>query len=382
MAKSNWGHYNPVNIYFGRSERKRILDALDGKHCLIITTVRGRNQILNDEILSKLEKLSHLTWLETVKSNPDILYLKDNISKFAGMSFDAILAFGGGSVIDTAKTFSVALAKNLKNTELEILIQKTKLQENLYPIPLYAIPTTSGTGSEVTPFATIWDYQNKKKYSLSMNEIFPYIAIIDPFLTDNLPYDITLNSGIDAINQAAESIWNKNATPITIKQSTKALKLGFISLTKLLNGETEIYHRDAMAECSLLAGLSISQTRTAICHSISYPITAHFGVPHGLACGFTMPYVLRHNLNYDDGRLTKLAKDFFGENAKNIDLIELFDDLHFSLKIRKRIKSYIPNFEELDKLVHEMNTPNRAGNNMTKVNIEDIRSIIARSWST
>lgn len=380
MIKKEWNHYNPVKIYFGRSERKNLIRVLKGKKCLVVTTKRGRYQILNDKFLSKLEKSSNLTWMDTVQSNPSFFYLKENILKFIDTSFDSILGFGGGSVIDTAKTFSLALNKNLKNVKLESLVEKNKLEKNVFPIPLYTVPTTSGTGSEVTPFATIWDDKNKRKFSLSMKEIFPFMAIIDPFLTDNLPKDITINTGIDAVNQAAESIWNINATPLTIDMSTKALKLGLFSLIKLVNGLPNKRDRDAMAECSLLAGLSISQTRTSICHSISYPITSYFGVPHGLACGFTMPFVLRYNLKNDDGRLTQLSKDLFGKQASKTDLIDLFDKFHSSLKIQERVKSYISSFDKLDKLADKMITPNRAENNMCKVEAKDIKAIIHEAW--
>lgn len=380
VSPQGWRFHNPVVVYFGRSERKQIIERLIGKRCLVVTTARGRIQFNADDILCNLEKSSSLTWLDCVRSNPDLNDLKKIISSFSMIQFEAVIAFGGGSVIDSAKVISVALAAELKLIQLERMIEDSSLLESIHPIPLYALPTTAGTGSEVTPFATIWDSQAKMKYSLSSEAIFPYIAVIDPDLTDNLPPDVTISVGLDAINQAVESIWNKNASPITIALATRALRLGLRSLPNLINEDGGSSDRDGMAECSLLAGLAISQTRTALCHSISYPLTAHFGVPHGLACGFTMPFVLRHNLRGDDGRFTHLAKDLLGDTAARSDLIELFDNFHSALSVRNRVAAYIPSFDDLDQLAGGMLTPNRAGNNLVEIDIVGIRNIIAQAW--
>ena len=138
--------------------------------------------------------------------------------------------------------------------------------------------------------------------------VYPHTALVDSELSDNVPYEITLNTGLDAINQAAESIWNRNMTPMSEMLAHKALEKGMVALQGLQNDLKNPNLRDTMAEVSLIAGLAISQTRTSLCHAISYPLTAHFGIPHGLACAFTMPAVLRHNLTADDGRFQRLAK--------------------------------------------------------------------------
>ena len=160
-----------------------------------------------------------------------------------------------------------------------------------------------------------------------------------------------------------------------------ALKFGFNSLPALPrinegSGNLDKKElRDKMSKCSLLAGLCISQTRTALCHSISNPITLHFGVPHGLACAFSMPDVLKLNLTDDDGRLQNLQK-FLGFS----DIHAEFKKLNKLLQVNERIKKYVPNLKNLLKLSKEMYTSERANNNLVEVNIGTIERILKTSW--
>jgi alcohol dehydrogenase len=203
------------------------------------------------------------------------------------------------------------------------------------------------------------------------------MAFVDADLTDSVPVYTTISTGLDAINQAAESIWNKNANSITLGYAIRALQLGFMALPKLARGVGEKADRDQMAEASVLAGLAISHTRTALCHSMSYPITAHFGVPHGLACAFTMPEVLKHNLSADDGRFRLLSEALVG-SSDVVKLVECFENLNFDLKVSEKVKEKVKSLDDLLKLESEMHTPERAGNNLRPV--RSVASIIKASW--
>lgn len=376
-----WSFYNPVKINFGRGIRKKILTELESNNCLIVTSKRGNHQFRSDEILSKFEEKINTTWLDTVSESPTILDIQQHIDSLEGNDFDTILAFGGGSVIDTAKALAVSLKDINSNLNIKKLLQKKVELAPKKPIPLYAFPTTSGTGSEVTSFATIWDHIEKKKYSLDGESIYPYSAFIDSELTDGLPLEITLSTGLDAINQASESIWNKRASGFTIDLAIKALKLGFSSLPLLIEKNENAKLRNNMSECSLLAGLAISQTRTAVCHSISYPLTAHFGVPHGLACAFTMVEVLKINLKKDDGRFVKVAKNLIGDKYSPFDLPVFFEDLCSRLKVAGRIRSYIPNIELMKNLTGEMYTKERIKNNLAPILSSQMNSILEKSYN-
>ena len=153
------------------------------------------------------------------------------------------------------------------------------------------------------------------------------------------------------------------------------------ALPTLLHDLENLNLRDIMAEVSLLAGLAISQTRTSLCHSISYPLTAHFGVPHGLACAFTMPAVLRHNLSANDGRFRRLAKLLcLEESESKEELLHLFDRLNQQLQVAKRVRAIVGSLEALIALREDMFTPGRANNVLANVNNEVLQSILIQAW--
>ena len=195
---------------------------------------------------------------------------------------------------------------------------------------------------------------------------------MDPALTDNLPKSVTISTGLDAINQAMESIWNKNLNQISERFATASIKNSLYLISKRSFTETD---RDNLSAASLLSGMAINLTRTALCHSISYPITAHFGVPHGLACAFTMPAVLKLNLAFDDGRFQRLSNELCIK-----DLYKEFCKLHKALDVVGSVKKYISNFNDLQAHVSEMYTPERAENNLAYTNNEIITNILRESW--
>lgn len=369
---SSWTFHNPVKLTVGRNCRAMLNDELTQKSLLIVTTKRGRHQLSDDKLLAPLLQKNKIAWVDSVTENPGLSYLQEEIDRLQGQSFDALIAFGGGSAMDAAKAITIALDPACIPHRLLTLLEQPELHAAIRPLPLYTIPTTSGTGSEVTPFATIWHHEIKKKLSLGGEAVFPYAAYVDAALTDTVPIDTTISTGLDAINQAAESIWNKNANSISLAYAHRALKLGFNALPILARGEGGATERDQMAEASLLAGLAISHTRTALCHSMSYPLTAHFGVPHGLACAFTMPAVLRHNIQAEDGRFAQLALSLVGK-PDLVALTACFDNLHEQLSVRERVKAYVPDVKVLIDLQDEMMTPGRAGNNInTDINLNEI----------
>ncbi|MEQ9567325.1 MAG: phosphonoacetaldehyde reductase [Pseudomonadales bacterium] len=314
-SATNWKFHNPVKLTVGRGCRQSLVEELTGKSVLIVTTERGRRQISEDKLLSDLASRCDITWVDRITENPGLTDLQAEIDQLQDGEFDAVLAFGGGSAMDAAKALRIALAGECREHSLKTLLEQPELHRNAKTVPLYTVPTTAGTGSEVTPFATVWHHEIKKKLSLSGPSVFPTEAYVDSALTDSVPPEVTISTGLDAINQAAESVWNKNANSITLAYATRALRLAFAALPLLAKGEGSEEERDRMSEASLLAGLAISHTRTALCHSMSYPITAHFGVPHGLACAFTMPAVLRLNLQAEDGRFRELALALTGTES-------------------------------------------------------------------
>lgn len=287
-----WQHYNPVRLLSGIGVAQRLGDFLPTGRVLLLTSTgmvkRGQAQCLT-------QACPAADWLtQTIAPNPDLDALDDlcgSLRAQQGPSVVAIVAFGGGSVIDAAK----ALALGLRSPYVRPLQQwlREGQREMPDPLPLFCLPTTAGTGAEVTPFATVWDGRSRKKCSLADERLFPVMALLDAQLTRSLPWRETLYTALDTTSHALETLWNRYATPISRTLAIEALRGVVKALPAIESRLDDITLREQLQTASVLAGFAISQSRTALAHAMSYPLTAHYGVPHGLACSFTLPALIR-----------------------------------------------------------------------------------------
>ena len=247
-----------------------------------------------------------------VEPNPEVGWFRARYEGFwkrhAGC---ALVAVGGGSAIDTAKLLQVATGQG--NFEsLFTALAAGRQPEVARAFPLIAVPTTAGTGSEATPWATLWDRSSAtpRKYSLHVEQTWPQAALVDPELTLSAPAAVTRNSALDALSHSLESIWNVNANPVSDTLAVEAARAVIATLPGLIARPDDRELRTAMSRASLMAGLAFSNTRTALAHSISYEMTLRHGVPHGLACSFTLPLVWRLASGMDAARDAVLARVF------------------------------------------------------------------------
>lgn len=159
-----YNFFNPVQIYFGAGVRSNLQNLLASKKYLVVCSGRGKKQFTKDKILQKLIIDKQILWLDTVKESPTLVDIQKQINLMKNEKFDAIVAFGGGSVIDSAKAISVSM--HSKNTSVSIKDLINSADKNILgpPVPLFALPTTAGTGAEMTPFATFWDHIDKKNF--------------------------------------------------------------------------------------------------------------------------------------------------------------------------------------------------------------------------
>ena len=170
-----------------------------------------------------------------------------------------------------------------------------------------AVPTTSGTGSEVTPFATLWTRDGCGKSSIESREIIPNVAILDPDWPRSAGLQQTLFSGLDAISHCIETLWNRHKTPKSIEYAVGGLQRILEVFPRILAGKGSIEDFRIMQSGAMQGGHAISINHTSISHSISYPLTSFFGVPHGLACSFTIPAVW-NRFSETDGRVRSRRK--------------------------------------------------------------------------
>ncbi len=251
---------------------------------------------------------------DRIEPNPDVSFLAPMYERFwcDHSECETVLAVGGGSAIDAAKALMVGTQSG-RFDELVALLSKGGSFVPHRVKALIAVPTTAGTGSEVTPWATIWDHAAGRKYSLHLPQTWPEAAIVDPDLTLTLPRAVTVQSALDALSHALESIWNVNANPISDTFAVAAAREVIATLPRLIENPEDRELRARMALAALKAGMAFSNTKTALAHSISYEMTLRFRLPHGIACSFTLPIVLQRAVGIDPGRDSVLASVFDGD---------------------------------------------------------------------
>jgi alcohol dehydrogenase class IV len=330
------------------------------------------HRLKKDKILKNFVNSPFVTFEFEFGNNPSLVDLQFIASKYYKKNIKAIIGLGGGSSMDAAKISSISIPAYSSGKSIQNLLDNKEILENVSPIKTFQVPTTAGTGSEVTPFATVWDYDLKIKKSLHHKNMYADTAYIDPDFLIDLPLNVALATGLDALNQAFESIWNVNATQISQLYAIKAAQLSLSSLKdiNIIKHDPEV--RKNLATASMLAGLAISQTRTAICHSISYPLTLRFGLPHGLACAFSMLAVYSFNKSYIIEQLSLIDINIDNVYSSIENIFNMYD-------LREIILSYIKSPLEVISMLPEMISSGRFENNIRNCTNEDLKNIIDES---
>jgi len=295
----------PVAVHLARGSIKT-LGALvgDRRACLVISP-----HLLGTigELLGRAGLTRTSTTLVAPSSNPSVDDLRAINQAWSRLSSEseAVVAIGGGSTIDFAKALAAsggdlgALLTNLGGDEAPMPLAK----------PFLAVPTTAGTGSEVTSWATIWDPANHAKLSLHNASCWAEAAVVDPELLEGCPHEVALASGLDALSHALESVWNHNANPISDALALDAA-CGIIANLPCWLSTRDDVARDAVSKSALLAGMAFSQTKTALAHALSYDITLTHGTLHGIACSFSLPEIWRRAVLSAPGRMEILSPIF------------------------------------------------------------------------
>lgn len=372
---TGWTHHLPVRIVFEHGAFDRVAEHCQADRVVLVTTPGFRRRGHADRVAAAMgSKL--VAVLDDVAPNPDISRIDAQCTNTRPKRPEMLVAMGGGSAMDTVKALARLLPQPPDHS-LTAHFRDGRAFEPVPALPIATIPTTAGTGAEVTPFATVWDFERYRKHSVFGQDLFPRHALVDPRLTLGLPEDVTIASGLDAISHAFESIWNNAATPVSIGFATRSLQLALPVLAQLNTRPSDPQARNDMMQASLLAGMAISQTRTALAHSISYPLTAIYGVPHGLACSFTLPALLAFNHSADDGRLDNLSHALGFERVDRMR--DAVDTLLSDLGAGELISKYVTHPADILSMTDQMITPSRSGNNLRPALQKDIEEIIVRS---
>lgn len=319
-------------VYLGQDSIKEIVPLLKRHNTKHVFLVRGKGSFATcgaERIINNaLSELScTFTEFYDFSENPKCEDMDRGIALLKNSGADAIIAVGGGSVLDMAK-----LIRFFNSYKGEVTGKSFEKVRDL--LPLIAMPTTAGTGAEATHFAVV--YKDKVKYSAEHDDMLPDYAIIySPFTYGNPKY-LTACTGFDALAQAIEAFWNLNATEESDIYAEKAIKLLWNNLPNVVNSPTEDL-RDKVSEGSYWAGRAINITKTTAPHAFSYPFTTYYGYPHGHAVALTFPFFMGLNCgvnNKDRCRVSRLL-ELVGFNDK-LDIKEQMEAYVDSIQLRMR----------------------------------------------
>lgn len=311
--------YNPVHIEFGEGSLEFLPRFINKRRALLVTSKGFEERGVIKHLSSKND---FVRIISDVTPNPTIQSIESVRNELDYRSFDVIVALGGGSVIDFAK----ALAPVGNNITIEYMV-KNKVPMDIEVKPIIAVPTTAGTGSEVTKWGTVWDIENKLKFSISDERLYCEYAILDVDLCMTLPKEITIQTGLDALSHAFESIWNKNANEISELYAKKAIKMILINLPDLVKDLSNKKVRENMLLASYYSGLAFSSTQTAIAHAMSYYMTLEKAIPHGIAASFTLPIIIEEGMK--NKVIANRLLDICGENLREV-VVDLLENLGVS----------------------------------------------------
>lgn len=355
----DWYYEQPVKILFGRgkiNDLGTVTEKLNVKRGMLIAGAHlvknGLAKKLVDESNGKLAAV-----FSDVSPNPDVSQVDECAKIIRKQKIDYIVAFGGGSIIDCAKAASVtALTGKSVRT-----YHGTGVSLPDGHLPLIAIPTTAGTGTEVTAVSVLTDRENGKKIPIASKGLYPVYALIDSELTVTMPQKVTAETGLDVLCHAIEAYWSVGHQPITDILAIHAAKLVFDYLPRAYENPEDITAREKMCAASLLAGLAFNIPKTTASHACSFPLTNIYGIPHGEACALTLDYFLKINAETDEeGRLNVLA-----EAIGFADALGLADGI-LALKKRVNLRVNLYDFglkkEQIAELVKLSKHPNLKNN--------------------
>ena len=368
-------YFNPVKLVFGSLVRRKITEECIGKSVLIICSSTAYNRYSKDPELSALFSFASVRFEHGFESNPSLTDIIEISNKYRDSSLDLIVGLGGGSAMDVAKIASVSIPAIKKGIHIDDLLKDSTLFLRFKEIDCIQVPTSAGTGSEVTPFATVWDYESQQKKSLSHPVMYAKKAFIDPDFLSQVPLEVAISTGLDALNQAFESIWNVNANEFTRPLSRRAVVLALQGLP-VINEVNDPDLRRKLSLASLFAGLAISQTRTSICHSISYPLTLKYGVEHGMACAFSMLEVFKYNSEFIKDDIESIKYHL------NQDLFLVLEGIFIQHGVYDHLADLLPTKSIFFASIDDFVTAGRFENNIKACNRNDLIKIITASYNT
>ncbi len=316
--------------------------------------------IVTDEVLQKVGVVDQITpflkgltfnVFTGVKPDPELSIVEDCTKIFTEGKHDGLIAIGGGSAIDIAKSVSAFAPFPGKLTELvgtDLVPQKGA--------PIIALPTTAGTGSEVTNISILSDTEAQLKKGIVSDYLLPDVAIVAPEMTITMPPSVTAASGIDALVHAIEAYISVHASPITDALAIYAIRMISENLPKAYANPTHLDARENMATASLMAGMAFGNAGVGAVHALAYPLGGRYHIPHGVSNALLLPYVMEWNKLACMERFRDIAAAL-GENVRSLSDAEAADKAVKAMRRlceRVNIPSGLRSFEIPESAISEM----------------------------
>ena len=331
----------PRDIYHGKDSLE-VLKSLEGKKAFIVIGGGSMKRFgFLDKVLSYLKEANMETKVfEGVEPDPSVETVMKGAKEMEEFNPDWIVSIGGGSPIDAAKAMWIFY--EYPDFTFEKAIIPFGLPKLRRKAKFVAIPSTSGTATEVTAFSVITDYKAKIKYPLADREITPDIAIVDPSLAETMPEKLVAHTGMDALTHAIEAYTASLRSNFTDPLALKAIEMVKMHLVNSYKGDMEA--RGEMHEAQCLAGMAFSNALLGIVHSMAHKVGAVFHIPHGCANAIFLPYVIKYNRKACEDRYAQIARHIGlkGESERELTdaLIDLINKFNKELNIPSSMKEY------------------------------------------
>lgn len=287
-------------------------------------------------IIEKVLQIGEINYkvFDDVEPNPSVETVNKGVDIYHSFPFQGIIALGGGSPMDTAKAIAIKCTNDGNIPDYEG-IDTFRMD----PLPVFAVPTTVGTGSEVTPFAVITDRARKYKLTIISPRIIPQIAVLDPQLILDLPKNIAASTGLDALTHAIESYVSLFSSPYSDAFAEKAIEIIGRNLRLFVANRKNEEAAGNMLIASLFAGLAFTHARLGNAHAMAHPLGGYYDVPHGVANAILLPYIMNYNCMADPEKFSRIGQ-LMGEGSEPDDAVKAVKKLNRDLNIPETLTQY------------------------------------------
>ncbi len=372
----------PTKVYFGRNIWKEALrdlqDILSGT-VMVVTTGRSLIRLgYLDELCRELAEnpcVKNIVRYDGVSANPRLTEVQRGIDRGMQVKADVLIGFGGGSSIDAAKAIAAGMASGKRIDELFYREDAFETET----LPLIAMPTTAGSGSELSKAAILTDEERNIKNGIRGNALYPRVAIVDSAFTESIPHTITMETGFDVFAHAVESYFSKAASPYTRMQSEHVIRIVGEFLPRLSGNLGDIEAREQMSFASMLMGINLGNAGTCLPHRLQYPLGAHTGISHGAGLAALYPAWIELEYAYCPEAVEHILHILTRQTAKGkeecLHAMRLFLS---SLRLPENLKGLGISEGQLEKMASEVT--GRISNDPAAIDRDVVGNMYKRAW--